>query len=207
MGSVTTASAGCATSFTFCDEVEDFSFFSSFTFDFLLFGRSYSGTERGKKKDDTDQYTFQIVARCTQQSAPLLMDWKSAQTQDTQPQNAPHCHQNPVLKFSAGIPTLTSFSFPAVLAVLFLSSLSLPPTDLLSSFLLVILSSFPPFIGCFTSATKEFQLTQSNIFTSRQTSLLHLRTVSILFLPHILLFLINLSCTALKNNDLEEYFV
>lgn len=103
----------------------------------------------------TDQNTFQIAARCTQQSAPLLVDWKSAQTQDMQPQNAPHCHQNPVLKFSAGIPALTSFSFPAVLVVLFLSSLSLPQIDLLSSFLLVILSSFPPFIGCFTSTTKE----------------------------------------------------
>lgn len=54
MGSVTTASTRCATSFTFCDEVEDFSFFSSFTFDFLLFGNSYSVTEEEKKGDRSE---------------------------------------------------------------------------------------------------------------------------------------------------------
>lgn len=56
--------------------------------------------------------------------------------------------------FSTGIPTQTSFSFPAAFVVLLLSSLSLPPTDVFSSLLLVILPSSSS-IGCFTSPRKE----------------------------------------------------
>lgn len=64
------APVGCAISFS--DELEGFSFFFSFTFDFLLFGRSYS-TDRGKKAVAQIRTPFRhLSARVT--------GWRSAPT-------------------------------------------------------------------------------------------------------------------------------
>lgn len=137
------APVGCAISFS--DELEGFSFFFSFTFDFLLFGRSYS-RDRGKKQWHRSEHlsdTFQHVSRVGDQ----------LQLGHTASQGTTLSSEHDAL-FSTGIPTQTSFSFPAAFVVLLLSSLSLPPTDVFSSLLQVILPSSSS-IGCFTSPRKE----------------------------------------------------
>lgn len=108
---------------------------------FCCLGVPIQGT--GEKSSGTDQNTFQHVS------------WVGDQLQlgHTASQGTTLSSEHDAL-FSTGIPTQTSFSFPAAFVVLLLSSLSLPPTDVFSSLLLVILPSSSS-IGCFTSPRKE----------------------------------------------------
>lgn len=79
------APVGCAISFS--DELEGFSFFFSFTFDFLLFGRSYS-TDRGKKAVAQIRTPFSTCHGL-----------EISSNSGTQPHRVPRCLQNTMLCF------------------------------------------------------------------------------------------------------------
>lgn len=85
--SVAAAPVGCAISFS--DELEDFSFFFSFTFDFLLFGCSYSRDRVGKKKRHSSE----------QLSDSMCHGLEISSNSGTQPHKVPRCLQNMMLCF------------------------------------------------------------------------------------------------------------
>lgn len=129
-------------------------------------------------------------------AAPLSLGWKLVQTQDTQPQDD---HTVPSTQGSPGIPTPTAFSFPDV-PLLFLPSLSF-----FSSFLVAILSSFPPFFAplCFTSSTKErISINQNHPHVQKVHPTAPAQWECVTFAIYYPLF-VNLRCTALKNNTLK----